>query len=64
MGLFIILFFWNSSINLMLTIINHNITGPTLYTLCTAIIDLDERTLAITEVNPKKGEVSHVLTMA
>lgn len=38
--------------------------GPTLYTLCTAVIDLDERTLAITEANPRKGEVSYVFTMA
>ncbi|KAM0059841.1 putative peptidase C45 [Helianthus debilis subsp. tardiflorus] len=38
--------------------------GPTLYTLCTVVIDLDERTLAITEANPRKGEVSYVFTMA
>ncbi|KAI3713561.1 hypothetical protein L1987_72140 [Smallanthus sonchifolius] len=38
--------------------------GPNLYTLCTAVIDLDERTLAITEANPRKGEVSYVFTMA
>ncbi|KAK9053009.1 hypothetical protein SSX86_029639 [Deinandra increscens subsp. villosa] len=38
--------------------------GPTLYTLCTAVFDLDERTLAITEANPRKGEVSYVFTMA
>nr|XP_043606381.1 uncharacterized protein LOC122578474 [Erigeron canadensis] len=37
--------------------------GPTLYTLCTAVIDLDERTLAITEANPGKGEVSYVFKM-
>ncbi|XP_076883214.1 uncharacterized protein LOC143531915 [Bidens hawaiensis] len=38
--------------------------GPTLYTLCTAVIDLDERTLSITEANPRKGEVSYVFNMA
>ncbi|KAF5824275.1 putative peptidase C45 [Helianthus annuus] len=38
--------------------------GPTLYTLCTVVIDLDERTLAITEANPRKGEASYVFTMA
>ncbi|XP_071702319.1 uncharacterized protein [Rutidosis leptorrhynchoides] len=38
--------------------------GPVLYTLCTAVIDLDERTLTITESNPREGKVSHVLTMA
>ncbi|KAL8201040.1 hypothetical protein R6Q57_012379 [Mikania cordata] len=37
--------------------------GPTLYTLCTAVIDLDERTLSITETNPSKGEVSYVFTI-
>ncbi|XP_024994069.1 uncharacterized protein LOC112527580 [Cynara cardunculus var. scolymus] len=37
--------------------------GPTLYTLCTAMIDLDERTLVITESNPRKGEVFYVFTM-
>ncbi|KAG9447308.1 hypothetical protein H6P81_013436 [Aristolochia fimbriata] len=35
-------------------------TGPTLYTLCTAIIDLDSKTLTIIEGNPKKGDVSRV----
>ncbi|KAH7550188.1 hypothetical protein JRO89_XS13G0152000 [Xanthoceras sorbifolium] len=39
-------------------------TGPTLYTLCTAVIDLDEQTLTIIEGNPKKGEVSHVFSMS
>ncbi|XP_021275556.1 uncharacterized protein LOC110410251 [Herrania umbratica] len=38
-------------------------TGPTLYTLCTAVIDLDEKTLTIVEGNPKKGKVSHVFSM-
>ncbi|XWS61679.1 hypothetical protein CRYUN_Cryun07bG0146700 [Craigia yunnanensis] len=39
-------------------------TGPTLYTLCTAVIDLDEKTLTIVEGNPKKGKVSHVFSMS
>ncbi|KAJ9549685.1 hypothetical protein OSB04_022228 [Centaurea solstitialis] len=38
--------------------------GPTLYTLCTAVIDLDERTLTITEANPRKGETSYVFKIA
>ncbi|XP_059644190.1 uncharacterized protein LOC132285966 [Cornus florida] len=39
-------------------------TGPVLYTLCTAVIDLDEQTLSIIEGNPKGGgEVSHVFSM-
>ncbi|KAL6174787.1 hypothetical protein ACLB2K_051433 [Fragaria x ananassa] len=37
-------------------------TGPTLYTLCTAVIDLDEQTLSILEGNPKKGEISHIFS--
>ncbi|CAL9101849.1 unnamed protein product [Musa textilis] len=36
-------------------------TGPTLYTLCTALIDVDERTVSILQCNPKKGDVSYVL---
>ncbi|KAG2680963.1 hypothetical protein I3843_11G123500 [Carya illinoinensis] len=39
-------------------------TGPTLYTLCTAVIDLDEQTLSIIEGNPKEEEVSHVFIMS
>ncbi|KAK9276361.1 hypothetical protein L1049_005893 [Liquidambar formosana] len=39
-------------------------TGPTLYTLCTAVIDLDEQTLSIIEGNPKKSEVSFVFSMS
>ncbi|KAK1320895.1 hypothetical protein QJS10_CPA03g00239 [Acorus calamus] len=38
-------------------------SGPTLYTLCTALIDLDKQTLSIIEGNPKNGEVSHLLQM-
>ncbi|KAK3227962.1 hypothetical protein Dsin_007824 [Dipteronia sinensis] len=40
------------------------ISGPTLYTLCTAVIDLDEQTLTIIEGNPKKGQVSHVFSIS
>ncbi|OMP11625.1 Peptidase C45, acyl-coenzyme A:6-aminopenicillanic acid acyl-transferase [Corchorus capsularis] len=39
-------------------------TGPTLYTLCTAVFDLDEKTLTIVEGNPKKGKASHVFSMS
>ncbi|XP_047342251.1 uncharacterized protein LOC124945797 [Impatiens glandulifera] len=40
-------------------------TGPVLYTLCTAVIDLDERTLSIIEGNPKNsnGRVSYVFSL-
>ncbi|GAV63530.1 AAT domain-containing protein [Cephalotus follicularis] len=38
--------------------------GPLLYTLCTAVIDLDEQTLMIIEGNPKNGETSHVFSMS
>ncbi|XP_010272556.1 PREDICTED: uncharacterized protein LOC104608307 [Nelumbo nucifera] len=38
--------------------------GPTLYTLCTAVIDLDEQTLSIIQGNPKNGEISHVFSMS
>ncbi|KAK2966467.1 hypothetical protein RJ640_018996 [Escallonia rubra] len=38
-------------------------TGPLLYTLCTAVINLDEQTLSIVEGNPKEGETSHVFSM-
>ncbi|MQL75163.1 hypothetical protein Taro_007519 [Colocasia esculenta] len=38
-------------------------TGPTLYTLCTVLINLDERTLTILQGNPKCGEVSHVFEL-
>lgn len=38
--------------------------GPTLYTLCTAVIDLDERTLSIIEDNPRKGQFSYVFRIA
>ncbi|XP_044476281.1 uncharacterized protein LOC123203880 isoform X2 [Mangifera indica] len=39
-------------------------SGPTLYTLCTAVINLDEQTLTIIEGNPKKGKVSHAFSMS
>ncbi|KAK3021892.1 hypothetical protein RJ639_047396, partial [Escallonia herrerae] len=38
-------------------------TGPLLYTLCTAVINLDEKTLSIVEGNPKEAETSHVFSM-
>ncbi|XP_022133472.1 uncharacterized protein LOC111006042 isoform X2 [Momordica charantia] len=38
-------------------------TGPTLYTLCTALIDLDEQTLSIIQGNPKKNVISHVFSL-
>ncbi|KAG9149217.1 hypothetical protein Leryth_003207 [Lithospermum erythrorhizon] len=38
-------------------------TGPVLYTLCTAVLDMDEQTLSITEGNPKEHEASYVLSM-
>ncbi|XP_068666595.1 uncharacterized protein [Aristolochia californica] len=39
-------------------------TGPKLYTLCTAIINLDSKTLTIIEGNPKKGDVCHVFPIS
>ncbi|KAI4315495.1 hypothetical protein L6164_028295 [Bauhinia variegata] len=39
-------------------------TGPLLYTLCTAVIDLDEQTLSIIEGNPKRGVASHVFSIS
>ncbi|PON82501.1 Peptidase C [Trema orientale] len=39
-------------------------TGPTLYTLCTAVIDIDQQTLSIIQGNPQNGEVSHVFDMS
>ncbi|KAL3498946.1 hypothetical protein ACH5RR_041678 [Cinchona calisaya] len=38
-------------------------TGPVLYTLCTVLIDLDEKTLSITEGNPKNRESFNVFSM-
>ncbi|KAK9698507.1 hypothetical protein RND81_08G109600 [Saponaria officinalis] len=38
-------------------------TGPTLYTLCTAVFDLDTPSLSIIEGNPKKGNTTHVFRM-
>ncbi|XP_022992831.1 acyl-coenzyme A:6-aminopenicillanic-acid-acyltransferase 40 kDa form-like [Cucurbita maxima] len=37
--------------------------GPTLYTLCTAVIDLDEQTLSIIQGNPEKNVISHVFSI-
>ncbi|KAJ4832347.1 hypothetical protein Tsubulata_002134 [Turnera subulata] len=39
-------------------------TGPMLYTLCTAVIDLDDQTLTIIEGNPKNGNISYVFCMS
>ncbi|KAK3227963.1 hypothetical protein Dsin_007825 [Dipteronia sinensis] len=38
--------------------------GPVVYTLCTAVINLDEQTMTIIEGNPKKGKVSHVFSLS
>ncbi|CAN1254213.1 hypothetical protein LINPERPRIM_LOCUS8571 [Linum perenne] len=38
--------------------------GPTLYTLCTVLIDLDKQTLSIIKGNPKDGEISHVFSVS
>ncbi|KAG5563365.1 hypothetical protein RHGRI_005946 [Rhododendron griersonianum] len=38
--------------------------GPTLYTLCTALIDLDEKTLSIIEGNPKERQVTRIFLMS
>ncbi|OWM72128.1 hypothetical protein CDL15_Pgr018011 [Punica granatum] len=38
-------------------------TGPTLYTLCTALMDLDQQTMSIIQGNPKNGEISHIFSM-
>ncbi|KAH7840549.1 hypothetical protein Vadar_018478 [Vaccinium darrowii] len=38
--------------------------GPTLYTLCTALLDLDDQTLSIIEGNPKEQQVTHVFAMS
>ncbi|KAL3844524.1 hypothetical protein ACJIZ3_001927 [Penstemon smallii] len=38
-------------------------TGPLLYTLCTAVIDLDEKTLSIIEGNPKERKSTYVFSM-
>ncbi|XP_031130371.1 uncharacterized protein LOC116032109 isoform X1 [Ipomoea triloba] len=39
-------------------------TGPLLHTLCTAVIDMDERTLSIIQGNPKKNGASYVFSMS
>ncbi|XP_021754292.1 acyl-coenzyme A:6-aminopenicillanic-acid-acyltransferase 40 kDa form-like isoform X2 [Chenopodium quinoa] len=38
-------------------------SGPTLYTLCTAVFDLDGPTLSIIEGNPKEGKVTRSFHM-
>ncbi|GAB4834500.1 hypothetical protein Ancab_032757 [Ancistrocladus abbreviatus] len=39
-------------------------TGPTLYTLCTAVFDLDTQTVSIIEGNPREAEVVHTLDIS
>lgn len=39
-------------------------TGPVLYTLCTTIIDLDEKTLSIIEGNPRIGVLHYIFPMS
>ncbi|XP_059287073.1 uncharacterized protein LOC132040451 [Lycium ferocissimum] len=39
-------------------------TGPLLYTLCTAVIDLDEKILTIIEGNPKENQESYVFALS
>ncbi|KAI3453781.1 hypothetical protein Pfo_010444 [Paulownia fortunei] len=39
-------------------------TGPLLYTLCTVVIDLDEKTLSIIEGDPKERETSFVFSLS
>ncbi|XP_049397966.1 uncharacterized protein LOC125862034 [Solanum stenotomum] len=39
-------------------------TGPLLYTLCTAVIDLDEKILTIIEGNPKEKQESYVFSLS
>lgn len=38
-------------------------TGPTLYTLCTVLVDLDEATMTVYKGNPKNGDAVHVTRM-
>lgn len=40
------------------------LSGPTLYTLCTAVIDLDEQKFEIIQGNPKKGKISHIFSLS
>ncbi|KAG8382174.1 hypothetical protein BUALT_Bualt05G0049300 [Buddleja alternifolia] len=39
-------------------------TGPLLYTLCTAVINLDEKTFSVIEGNPKGEKTSFVFSMS
>lgn len=55
--LLLLLFGW--VINSVIVTNVRSFSGPTLYTLCTALFDLDARTLLITEGNPKEGKVAH-----
>jgi len=38
-------------------------TGPTLHTLCTVLVDLDKETMTIYKGNPKNGEMALILPM-
>ncbi|CAL4966089.1 unnamed protein product [Urochloa decumbens] len=38
-------------------------TGPTLHTLCTVLVDLDDKTMTIYRGNPKNGDITLVLSM-
>ncbi|KAG2594811.1 hypothetical protein PVAP13_5KG022200 [Panicum virgatum] len=38
-------------------------TGPTLHTLCTVLVDLDKETMTIYKGNPKNGEMTLILPM-
>lgn len=39
------------------------ISGPTLYTLCTVLVDLDEATMTIYKGNPKNRDAVRVFRM-
>lgn len=39
------------------------IAGPVHCTLCTTLVDLDQRTVCILQGNPKNGKFSHVFSM-
>ena len=39
------------------------LSGPTLHTLCTVLVDLDKETVTIYKGNPKNGEMALVLPM-
>lgn len=56
-----------SSIDIILVMkscIYNLVSGPLLYTLCTAVIDLDEKILTIIEGNPKEKQESYVFSLS